>query len=244
MQAAWVWIGASIGLSTVLALGTLPVQAADDTICAGFNGLSDKPSLTLATVTGPDRVHFIEASGTKNASCPDLSPACQAKAFLVAGDSVVVSRTRGPLSCVDYVGAKGVSRTGWVPIARLTAVPVIRVTPADWRGTWKAIESTITIKDVPGSLLSIDGDATYGALDPDRVKRGAVNIGSIAGKVTPDGDALAFTMGDTRTLPITAGAETDCKVWMRRLGPYLLVDDNNNCGGMNVTFRGIYSRKS
>jgi hypothetical protein len=29
---------------------------------------------------------------------------------------------------------------------------------------------------------------------------------------------------------------------MRRLGPYLLVSDNNNCGGMNVSFWGVYKK--
>jgi hypothetical protein len=34
----------------------------------------------------------------------------------------------------------------------------------------------------------------------------------------------------------------DCDVTMRRRGPYLVVDDNRNCGGLNVTFEGIYVR--
>jgi hypothetical protein len=29
---------------------------------------------------------------------------------------------------------------------------------------------------------------------------------------------------------------------MQRLGPYLLVKDNNNCGGMNVSFTSVYRR--
>ncbi|MGH6843688.1 MAG: hypothetical protein ACRECU_02990, partial [Methylocella sp.] len=84
---------------------------------------------------------------------------------------------------------------------------------------------------------------TYGSLDPDRVKRGAVNIGIIEGMTSPKGAALSFTMGEGATLPVDKGDEGDCKVWMRRLGPYLLVNDNNNCGGMNVSFSGVYTRK-
>jgi hypothetical protein len=30
---------------------------------------------------------------------------------------------------------------------------------------------------------------------------------------------------------------------MQRIGPWLLVNDNNNCGGFNVSFRGFYTRR-
>jgi hypothetical protein len=74
------------------------------------------------------------------------------------------------------------------------------------------------------------------------VKRGAVNLGEIDAAFAPTGPALAFTMGTDATLPVTAGDTSDCKVWMRRLGSFLIVDDNMNCGGMNVRFTGVYSR--
>ena len=34
----------------------------------------------------------------------------------------------------------------------------------------------------------------------------------------------------------------DCRVRLRRVGNYLLVSDNLNCGGANVTFNGVYSK--
>jgi hypothetical protein len=30
---------------------------------------------------------------------------------------------------------------------------------------------------------------------------------------------------------------------LKQLGPYLIASDNNNCGGMNATFSGIYVRR-
>jgi hypothetical protein len=97
------------------------------------------------------------------------------------------------------------------------------------------MESDITIK--PGAkpgTLSISGDATWGGFDPERVKKGAVHTGEIAGLASPSGPTLAF---DDAT-------DSDCKLWMHRLGPYLLVSDSYNCGGMNVTFWGVYTRGS
>jgi hypothetical protein len=94
----------------------------------------------------------------------------------------------------------------------------------------------------PGEV-KIKGEATYGLLDPARVARGAVNSGEIEGIVKPEGSSLAFTMGDDKTLPYTEGDDYACRVRMRLLGPFLVVVDNNNCGGMNVSFTGAYRRK-
>lgn len=44
-------------------------------------------------------------------------------------------------------------------------------------------------------------------------------------------------------LPVQKGGAYDCTVGLRRLGPWLVVDDNLACGGMNVTFRGVYRRR-
>jgi hypothetical protein len=40
------------------------------------------------------------------------------------------------------------------------------------------------------------------------------------------------------TLPIEKGGVYDRKVWIRRLGPWLIVTDNSSCGPFNVGFGG------
>ena len=71
-----------------------------------------------------------------------------------------------------------------------------------------------------------------------------MNIGEIVGAVSPSGHRLSFAMGDDgQTLPIGKPDGGVCQVWMQRAGTYLLVDDNNACGGMNVSFRGTYVRR-
>lgn len=61
--------------------------------------------------------------------------------------------------------------------------------------------------------------------------------------VAPADGALSFAMSEKGTLPLAKGGEFDCKVWMRRVGPWLVVDDNLACGGLNVSFRGVYRRE-
>jgi hypothetical protein len=114
---------------------------------------------------------------------------------------------------------------------------------SDWTGSWSREEATIDVKPASkAGALSIEGQATFGALDPDRAKRGDINTGDFEGVVIPNGADLSFPMGDDGA-PLPVDQAEGCKVWMGRLGRYLLVSDNWNCGGMNVTFSGVYTRK-
>ena len=49
-------------------------------------------------------------------------------------------------------------------------------------------------------------------------------------------------MGNKGTLPFTAGEPGDCRIRLRLLPPFLLAEDNMNCGGMNVSFTTVYRR--
>lgn len=80
--------------------------------------------------------------------------------------------------------------------------------------------------------------------DPERLRRGGMHTGEIAGTARPVDGILAFTMGKGgKTLPYDAGDEFTCRVRMLRRGPYLVVHDNNACGGANVSFSELYRRK-
>jgi hypothetical protein len=222
---------------------SLSHQAAGD--CTGFSSASEGFDVALGRIgAGAPRTYFVRnASDAKG--CPNAAKACRAKAFLVPGDRVILGRTSGSFVCADFIGRKGMTRSGWLPADAVIMETHPPISLDDWLGQWSQIEATITIKrgKKPGEL-SVAGDATWGALDPDRVKRGAVHVGSIEGAVSPNGADLSFAMGEGATLPVDKGEESDCKVWMHRIGPYLLVKDNNNCGGMNVSFWGIYTRNA
>ena len=197
----------------------------------------------MARIVGTaERVPFVRDADGAN-GCPNATDACRDRAYLVPGNQVIAGVVRRGFICVDYIGAKGDDRAGWVPSANVERQSLPPIDGADWIGTWKRTEATITIRSAGGGRLKLSGDATFGEFDPDRVKRGAVNMGDFEANTVASGADLAFDVGDKETLPVDKGDETDCKVWMRRIGPYLLADDNNACGGMNVTFRGIYQLK-
>jgi hypothetical protein len=229
-------------LAAILIIAACPANA-DDGLCRALPEISANPNLTVGHIpSGAAQVHFVK-DGLMEPGCPNQTPACTDKAYLVPGDRVILSARADAFVCATYLNARGGVRTGWLPANAVAYDEAKPLALSDWLGKWSMVEAEITMKAGKTGALLIEGNATWGAQDPARVKRGGVNVGMIAGEVTPAGERLSFAMGDSATLPVDKGGEFDCKVWMRRLGPWLIVDDNGNCGGHNVTFRGIYTHK-
>jgi len=215
---------------------------ADDASCRGLPALSANPSLTAGHIASSElRVHFMKDGRTPG--CPNQTPACAERAYLVSRDRLIVSRRRDAFVCATHVNAKAFEWSGWLPAAAVAYDNEKPIASADWLGRWIRVEAEINAKAGKAGVLLIKGEATYGAGDPDRVKRGGVNTGTIEGEVMPAGDSLSFAMTGDATLPVDKGDEFDCQVWMRRFGSWLIVNDNSHCGGLNVTFSGVYRRK-
>jgi hypothetical protein len=232
-----------IGAAAAAAILAVGSACAEDALCRAVPELSASPALALGHIaTTAERVHFVKDAAAQP-GCPSSGPACAERAYLVPGDRVIVTLRRPAYVCATYINAKGDDRSGWLPAEAVADDSAAPVALSDWLGTWSRAEAGITVKPGKAGTLRIEGEATYGARDPARVRRGAVNTGGIEADGTPAGDRLSFAIGDNVTLPVDKGAEFACKVWMQRIGPWLVVDDNNSCGGMNVTFRGVYIRK-
>jgi hypothetical protein len=217
---------------------------AEENECRRAPTLSAGPVLALGRVSAPGRTAFVK-DGLARAGCPDPGPACRERAYLVTGDAVILGERRGAFLCATYRSAKDddVGRSGWIPAEAVAVEPAPPVAIEGWLGTWKQAEAQIRVtRGDKAGTLAVAGDATWGGGDPDRVRRGGIHIGEMSGTVVPVGDAASFAMGESGTLPVQKGGESDCKIWLRRLGPWLVVDDNLACGGVNVTFRGVYRR--
>ncbi|MCX8999392.1 hypothetical protein NOF55_19990 [Rhizobiaceae bacterium BDR2-2] len=118
---------------------------------------------------------------------------------------------------------------------------------AGWVGEWQSgPEKAIAISagPQPGGLL-IEGNATFGTTDPERTSRGSVNTGSFSvvwPGVREDDRQIAFTIADDRAIDYASGETYDCRLRLTLGGGHLDVEDNNQCGGFNVTFTGRYAR--
>jgi hypothetical protein len=216
---------------------------AEDALCRGVPELSANPALALGHVTsGAGRVHFIKDARAQP-GCPSLAQACAERAYLVPGDRVIISARADVFVCASYINAKNGDWSGWLPADAVADDNTEPAALADWIGKWSREEAGITVKAGKAGALRIEGEATFGAQDPARVKRGAVNSGEIDADVKPSGNRLSFAIDGDTTVPVDKGDEFACKVWMQRVGPWLIVDDNTQCGGVHVTFRGLYMRK-
>lgn len=243
--------GAAAALAVTMGCALAPGHALAES-CDALPDLRLADPLNLAVVKPDIRRAQFYRSGP---SCPGFRKTCRETAYVVAGDTVIVSGGTGDFVCAHYVAPRKrgdaslpeVVRSGWLNAAELTMAPAAAPTdvtlPDFWPGVWRRVEAQIVIKAgaTPG-MLALQADATFGALDPERVKRGGVNIGEFAGEARSAGAALDFAVTEAGLVAIARGADDACKVWLRRVGPWLLADDNNMCGGANVSFRGLYSR--
>jgi len=124
---------------------------------------------------------------------------------------------------------------------------VTAVDLAIWVGDWSAsVEQDIYIALNEVGGLHLEGFATWGAQDPDRVERGAVNFGEFsthvpAGWVRADG-WLEFAVGPDGPIPAQSADDYDCVIALHLRGEVMVAEDNMMCGGHNVTFSGTYRR--
>jgi hypothetical protein len=181
------------------------------------------------------RVHFSGRSYFFD--CPSLTPQCRRTAYVVQGDLVLIGSVKGALVETAYTNPDGVPTTGW--LLRNSVVPVAtpRQSETSWFGEWSHDDTTIDIeRGRRAGRLNARGEALSRTHDPDTVRRG-VHVGEFEGEAALAGDRILFNA------PGITG-EGDCRVSLRLIGPYLVGDDNLNCGATNATFFGVYRRTS
>ncbi len=221
---------------TALCAASLPAIAAEP--CGGsFWKPEDIPSLTLGAVKAAEkRVYFVDGEAE---ACPSAAPACRLKEYLVGGDTVVIEDRSGDFVCASYVNAKGRLTVGWLPASAIdapAATPLAK--PGDFLGRWRSTSASIIITQGKRDLLAIEGEATYPTAG------GSVNLGDLAADAAPKYGELYFGVdAEGNAVPPDEAGEFDCVVRLKRLGPYLVAADNLNCGGHNVTFSGIYTKR-
>ncbi|WP_147293179.1 hypothetical protein [Dyella monticola] len=136
-------------------------------------------------------------------------------------------RQVGASVCVG-VPQKGKLATmfGWIPASRWHGTdsspqPVVR-----WVGVWQNETAKITVQSMVDGQLDIKGHAVR-------------DLGPDGGDVEIYGD-FSIT-GKPKNGVVTSNDDSDpCKVSIRLLGDYLVAADNDACGGMGITFAGMY----
>ena len=193
------------------------------------NGLfpSQTADFKLAYVKGEknEKVHF---RGDDKDICPDGAN-CKEKSYLIPNNEVIIGRVFKDYACAWYQPEKGSETVGWLPLKNLSIQKDDSV-KYDWAGEWSFYDNDI--KFIPEKTVGdfvVTGTAFWRGVGDN------VHVGDIGEKaVRPKNGYVKF-----------GGEEKyDCSVKMKRIGKYLLVSDNKNCGGVNVTFDGVYVNKA
>jgi hypothetical protein len=228
-------------LVAALALGGLAI--ASEAI-AGFEPYVCRSGLPIQSTPVPVLAEVIGKPGTRSwffrdtPACPSGTE-CKRQAYVVPGDRLIVRDRTGDWACAWFVSQGGVVTNGYLRASGLQDVP----TPPDdgegWRGSWVQSRPTALENDLVGELEFIERDGAWlvsGIAFWSREREDGeivVNFGEIEDQpLVVEGDLARFE----------AEVEYDCAASFRRLGDYLIVEDNGHCGGHNVTFGGVYLR--
>lgn len=211
---------------------TLPVFAQLDgnpeNLCRNGFFPRESSAYKLANVKGAknEKLYFYDDVR----DCPN-DKNCRTKSYVIPNDEVIVSRNFGTWACSWYQPKKGAETVGWLALDKLEFKET-NPNPAqnDWLGAWNYAGNSIEIgKSETADLLTITGNAFWKGLGDN------IHVGELDDSAKPAGSELKI--GESET------GEDDCKVTMRLLGRYLVVSDNLRCGGVNVTFSGVYQKK-
>jgi hypothetical protein len=182
----------------------------------------------LARIIGnkTDKIHFY---GDDPEDCPQ-GKNCRLKSYLIPGDEIIVSSSFGDYACSWFQPQKGRETVGWIRLENLEWIE-INQNPAqkNWLGDWRypnPNSSIVISKSKKPNLLALKGDSVWDG------GGGNVHVGGFDNIAKPNGYKLDLNN------------DYDCEVSMQLLGKYLIVSDNLRCGGVNVTFTGIYQKRT
>jgi hypothetical protein len=202
------------------------VDGSPPNICRNGLFTSQETEFGLAKVKGEknQRTYFYN----DDKDCPS-GKNCQRKSYLISGDEVITSKSYGNFVCVWFQPGKGTETVGWLPAENLSSITSQNTSGINWIGNWEYAENEINfIPQKNQEKVLIKGTAIWQGLGDN------VHIGELDFTGSPVGEKLEAGSGSDKY---------DCQVKMKRIGKYLLVADNKMCGGMNVSFDGIYRRK-
>lgn len=233
-----VFVTAAVGAIALALSSCAAVACSDESAPANFDALQ------IAQIKpGVGRVYFHEAAC--DAGAKGLN-ACRRKAYVQPGDIVLLGDVYDATACATFVDKKGRATSGIIKGNAVQPVPgAEQASKSAFGGWWVREEADIRI-DETSDGFAFDGNATYGAKDPGRVARGAVNSGNFSFVFAPSGNRLSVGISGADGAAAVAKAKADpldCQLDMIALGPYLAVSDNRHCGGNNVSFTGIYRKK-
>ena len=210
-----------------LAMSALTTASAEGLNCWGIQAdttIDQSEEFEAGRIDGRGPAQFSNPLPTCfSARCWNLK-----QSYLVAGDPVIVTSTTPDYRCVTYANPGKRLYWGWLPTGRVTLIksgaapePLPR-----WLGVWQFRYNSITLTSIDGRTVQAKGNAAW-------VRAGIANVGEIEASGVPRGDMLILEEGDP---------SYSCVLKLLKIGNVIAAQDNLRCGGLNVSFSGLYSR--
>tara|TARA_B100000678_G_scaffold163058_1_gene136241 strand:- start:122 stop:775 length:654 start_codon:yes stop_codon:yes gene_type:complete len=207
----------------LLLAGTPALALAQDTTCRGGLFTRDGDFAQAQVITA--RAFFHEDVD----GCP-ASGDCRKRSFVIAGDQLVIDGRRiGGFVCAFYPNDSG-GTAGWIEASRLRMMASDAAPPRQrWEGAWTDGASADVQIASTGSATIITGNAFWPAR-PEENEWISIHIGEVGGALSIAGNRATY------------GDDNLCELELTLLRDFLLIADNRQCGGANVTFSGVYTR--
>ena len=179
-------------------------------------------------------VGFVKVAKTsfhddQKTNCPTAA-GCKTTSYVVKGDTIITNKKYGAFTCGWFTSAKGGVKVGWLRAADLEFPQMLHdASERVWIGEWNYASNTISFtSNKLSGFLNVNGTAIWKGLGDN------VHVGELDGRFPYKDGVLEYSDGDS---------EFDCKATMQlAVERFLIVADNGNCGGANVTFSGIYRK--
>jgi len=181
------------------------------------------PMFRIVTGTASGRVHFF----ARKLACRAGAICAHRRAdYLVDDDVVFAGPADRGFRCVAYGTRAGELVAGFLATEHLEPVTPERTLDAEFLiGEWRR-DAASRIRIAGAGLAGLRADGAGVWKGPN-----TINEGGFRAEFRPGIDPVAILRDD------------GCAVAIERRGPYLLANDNARCGGNNVRFVGIYSRR-
>jgi hypothetical protein len=205
--------------------------------CLGIDFDAHRPAPIAKITADKPRVNFVK-SAWEDAACPAAADPCTGNAYLVPGDFALVGKSNAAFTCVVYQSADDPKQhltNGWLPSASLAPVaPATAPAGSDWIAGWVHAGAEIDISDAANGGVTIHGEAIVRAAQD-------THNGVVDAVAKPEQGLLAFA--DDGKVAFDKASADACLMRMRRVEALLVVEDNGNCGGVDVSFTGFYRKK-
>lgn len=166
---------------------------------------------------------------------------CPSKAYIVSGDTALsIPSLDVDWACSLYVSQRGKATLGWLAKSSLHKKAKAKVQSSLLQGQWlyndANRQNSLEVQNLTKQELKLEATLLWFA-NQEALKSGAVHDGNFSTKIPAKLEIWKY-QGEG-SLP-----SSTCEVEGHWIYPYLLVQDNGNCGALNVTARGIYRKAS